>query len=364
MNEPVLLILYQFKSLAARLKYVFGILVFLSVSIAVFVFLMLQTKTIFPKILVCNEDKSFESGLLIGTVMNERIRAVVEIEAVDYQEGRDLLEQKKAVAMLHIKPSTIETLYEGEKISIDLYVNNRDGMFKRMLIDYFQALTKVINMAQNSGLLYMDSLYSRGFDYSVRMEKFKDMQKNYLETTVLRDRIFNIQDNFDLFHFFPIKTYYYSFVILVVLALDGLIKSNSLFSRPDIRKRLKVSGYSEVKIGIAEHIFILILTLGTAVLLDNLSCVLGGHKGFNIFIKNFPVLLFLVFFIRFLGIIINIFCKSGLGLIITTAIVYTGFILTSGILFPSYVLGEWFVKWNVYNPLAIVHHVLVVNRMI
>lgn len=363
MSDIALLISCQLKSIVFRLKNILFLLCFILASLGIFLFFVAQNKMVFPKLLICNEDESNEAKLLVDTVLNDKIKTVVDIEMASLEEGKEAVRSNKATAMLYVKPETINTLMEGETISFDIYVNNKENDFNQSLIDYFRALADSINVAQNTGLMYMDTLYSHGYDYSMRMEKVNDMQFDYIKTTLLRDGIFNRNENSALFNFIDVKMYYYSFLIFIVFILDYLIKHNNLSSAETIRQRLRLSGYSRIKIELSENIITVVLTTLVGIMVDNLSFVLDTKRNLGVITKSGLYLLALAIMIRCLGVILDICIKNRKAERFVTAAVYTALFLGSGIVFPSYVLGNFFVKMNMYNPITHIHHILIVNRV-
>lgn len=363
MSDTFLLISCQLKSIVFRLKNILFLFCFIFVSLSAFLFFIAQNKMLFPKVLICNEDESMEARLLLDTVLNDKIKTVVDIETVGLKEGKDAVYSNKATAMLHIKPETISGLLDGETIAFDIYVNNKDNDFNQSLIDYFISLADSINVAQNTGLMYMDTLYSHGYDYAMRMEKVKDMQFDYIKTTLSRDEIFNSNENSALFNFIDVNMYYYSFLIFIIFILDYLIKHHNLTSVKKIRERLELSGYSKIKIELSENIITVVLTVLIGIIADNLSFVLGTRQSLWIAAKNSCYILALAIIIRSLAVLLDICIKNKKVESFVTAIVYTALFFGSGTVFPSYIFGNFFVKMNMYNPITHIHHILIVNRV-
>lgn len=363
MNKILFLVFYRLKSAITNLKNIFFGILLLSLSLGTFSFFMIQTKIITPKLLICNEDRSAESKLLMAAVINDRIETVVETQRVDYETGKRLLKKGEASAMLHVKENTIPSLYEGELTTIHLYVSDTRNDFNKMLIDYFNALAEVINVTQTTGLIYMDGLYSLGYDYSQRMEKFSDMQTDYIKSMFLRDRIFHSRDNIGLFNFMDVRIYYYSFLIILIFGLDYLIKSNSLTSKEELRLRLKISGYDDRTIQQSDHIVVVMLTSGIGMIADHLALFLGGNAGWRISIQNALLLIALAVCARITGRLLQMLFKSKRGLGAASFITYSILFLMSGLIVPSYYLGKAFIKMNQYNPLTMLHQILTVNRM-
>lgn len=150
--------------------------------------------------------------------------------------------------MVYIKKGTINTLYEGKKAEIDVYTKNENNDFTKLVISYIKGFTDIINVSQNAGLAYMDVLYKRGMTENERIQKFNELQSDYVKLTLARNSIFIGEDRVMGFSKKDIETGYKTLVIIFLTGISiGMIIGNKLLNKA-LRQRLTLSGISNTEI--------------------------------------------------------------------------------------------------------------------
>lgn len=247
-NNIFRLFLLQIKLVLTKLKSVLFLLSLTVIIIAVFVVWWKETNLARPAVLIANEENGMLASLTINSILNNKVAEIVNFVTTGYDEGRKKIDNGEALLLVYIKKGTINTLYEGKKAEIDVYTKNENNDFTKLVISYIKGFTDIINVSQNAGLAYMDVLYKRGMTENERIQKFNELQSDYVKLTLARNSIFTGEDRVMGFSKKDIETGYKTLVIIFLTGISiGMIIGNKLLNKA-LRQRLTLSGISNTEI--------------------------------------------------------------------------------------------------------------------
>ena len=247
-NNIFRLFLLQIKLVLTELKSVLFLLSLTVIIIAVFVVWWKETNLARPAVLIANEENGMLASLTINSILNNKVAEIVNFVTTGYDEGRKKIDNGEALLLVYIKKGTINTLYEGKKAEIDVYTKNENNDFTKLVISYIKGFTDIINVSQNAGLAYMDVLYKRGMTENERIQKFNELQSDYVKLTLARNSIFIGEDRVMGFSKKDIEAGYKTLVIIFLTGISiGMIIGNKLLNKA-LRQRLALSGISNTEI--------------------------------------------------------------------------------------------------------------------
>lgn len=247
-NNMFRLFLLQIKLVLTELKSVLFLLSLTVIIIAVFVVWWKETNLARPAVLIANEENGMLASLTINSILNNKVAEIVNFVTTGYDEGRKKIDNGEALLLVYIKKGTINTLYEGKKAEIDVYTKNENNDFTKLVISYIKGFTDIINVSQNAGLAYMDVLYKRGMTENERIQKFNELQSDYVKLTLARNSIFIGEDRVMGFSKKDIEAGYKTLVIIFLTGISiGMIIGNKLLNKA-LRQRLALSGISNTEI--------------------------------------------------------------------------------------------------------------------
>ena len=247
-NNIFRLFLLQIKLVLTKLKSVLFLLSLTVIIIAVFVVWWKETNLARPAVLIANEENGMFASLTINSILNNKVAEIVNFVTTGYDEGRKKIDNGEALLLVYIKKGTINTLYEGKKAEIDVYTKNENNDFTKLVISYIKGFTDIINVSQNAGLAYMDVLYKRGMTENERIQKFNELQSDYVKLTLARNSIFIGEDRVMGFSKKDIEAGYKTLVIIFLTGISiGMIIGNKLLNKA-LRQRLALSGISNTEI--------------------------------------------------------------------------------------------------------------------
>ena len=247
-NNIFRLFLLQIKLVLTKLKSVLFLLSLTVIIIAVFVVWWKETNLARPAVLIANEENGMLANLTINSILNNKVAEIVNFVTTGYDEGRKKIDNGEALLLVYIKKGTINTLYEGKKAEIDVYTKNENNDFTKLVISYIKGFTDIINVSQNAGLAYMDVLYKRGMTENERIQKFNELQSDYVKLTLARNSIFIGEDRVMGFSKKDIEAGYKTLVIIFLTGISiGMIIGNKLLNKA-LRQRLTLSGISNTEI--------------------------------------------------------------------------------------------------------------------
>lgn len=230
------LLYYMQKLFFVKLRSILPLLFIFSLIMGSFVFLTKNTRILKPIVLICNEDSSLIGKMLLDGILDKKLERVVQFEEVSYEEGIDKVNRGFADSLIFIKKGTVETLYEGEKAEIKLFIRNKENDFSKFLAAYIRGFLEMVNTSQNAGLSYMDALSEEGMTREEKEKIFTEMQLTYSIKVLQRDEIFEKVEKKEFF--FPKET------ILLFLVLFSLITlKKHEFMKREIRDRLILQGF-------------------------------------------------------------------------------------------------------------------------
>ncbi len=242
------LLIFQIKILLINLKSALFPIVLTIILISGFIFWIHRAEEVKPQVLICNEEDSFLARTVISSILSDRINEIVRFESTDYEAGRKSVDGGEAILLIHIKKGTMQTLYSGKKAVLDLYTADSENDFSKLLINYVAGFTDVINVAQNAGLSYMEMMYEKGMTEEEGIEKFNELQNEYVKKIITRNSLFAGENELFGLSEREIEASYNLFVALFALTVSFSIIINSRILSGKIVERLVLSGYTRAEI--------------------------------------------------------------------------------------------------------------------
>ena len=169
---PILLIL---SILGSLLPYIFKGAELNDISIAIF-----------------NEDPSFETNLIISHLAeSDSVEDFVDlIYASSLEEGRRMIDDNEASALVHIPLNMQQDLYNGERVEINFYTGSEDKQIVMLLYDMIEGGLNNINQAQKSVDIIYYAMQDMGYERLDAAAEYREMSENLFVNIISKSDIY------------------------------------------------------------------------------------------------------------------------------------------------------------------------------
>jgi ABC-type transport system involved in multi-copper enzyme maturation permease subunit len=340
-------------------------LVILAPVVILFLFVSVISPLIFSnkrfsevQIALYNEDPSEDVQLVISDIKNNRnIRSLVTIIEVDsLSEGMDSLASNDTAIFAHVPPNTIDSLYQREKVVIDIWINPEYNLESGVIMPLIVGVSDGFNRIQNS----IDIAY-----YKIYNELSPEIanQAIYDQTMMIGVRMLNRSELYELVgvsplgRFLPIE-YYVSaiFSLFIALGIVPLSGYNSAdFTSGAIVRGISMSQYRY------KYLFARIISGAIYILLCSFpmfitSLIIMGSDAF--FGSSFPALFITLLLAAFTFSATSVFL--ALWFKSSESATWSGFYyilfsaLIGGVILPDNYIPEFLVKVGHFLPIRAV----------
>jgi ABC-2 type transport system permease protein len=107
------------------------------------------------KIFAADNDQSLISGLLLGALTQGELNELIELEAIEEDEGRKLLDRGKASALLIIPENFGQNIWDGQSTEILLIKNPAEQFLPQIAEEILDTMTLVLSSLRH---LFADEL--------------------------------------------------------------------------------------------------------------------------------------------------------------------------------------------------------------
>lgn len=330
------LLFFSFKKVFSNKNSLFTI--FLSIITISILFFLAYTNsnTIRPKISLVIEDDSKEISIFMNSIIKSKLEKTLEFQENTYEEAIEDLKNGDVFAVIRVKENSIDKLFQGEKVNLELYLQDENSYMGKILINYISSLIEVLNSAQNSGIIYMNTLYEKGYSRSKIKSEFTKMYIDYVRKFTSRNKSISGYGCINIFYGKnPAVFYYYTFVLIFLSIFDIYLSEKSLSSNKVIKKRLLLSGYSKYDLEISTNLFISIFLLSLGIIMDNLTIIFFRETQKSGIFLNFKSIFTYILIIRIIMYLIERIFPENLNRLIKYAFIIVLFLI-SGVIIPRY----------------------------
>ncbi|MEX1376994.1 MAG: ABC transporter permease [Eubacteriales bacterium] len=143
-----------------------------------------------------NEDKTFETDMIIRNLTESKsVEDFVEILDVDsIEEGRKMLADKEASALIYIPKDLQANLYEGNSQKLYFYAGEKDKQVIILLYDMLKGGIKNINQGQRSVDIVYYSMRDMGYGYESASAEYSQMAQDIFSKIISRSKIYRDYD--------------------------------------------------------------------------------------------------------------------------------------------------------------------------
>lgn len=354
MNNVLSLIYFSFKKIISNKNSIFA---FFLILISMIFFFTIANNTKSPQLPVVGlsiEDDSDKIKIFMNQIIKSDINKVIKFEKYDRETGLQKLEKGEIIALIRVRENTVNKLFSGEKVFMDLYLSDENSYISKILTHYITSLMDVLNTAQNSGLIYMNSLKNQNYDSVERQKKFQAMYLDYVRAFTTRNKIITGYSDVRIFgDEGPVIFYYYTVMLIFLVALDIFLSELSPISDKKLSSRLILSGYKKSELILGKNLLILLVIVTLGIVMDNLPAIFMRDLQINKIFHNIIDLCIFSIFLRFLSEIIGkILPHSFMKISITIIMILIFF--ASGLILPKY-----FMPFQISTPLTFMHESLI-----
>lgn len=356
-NKLCMLIKMEIKRIFSKLSNVLLLIVILAIFVNMFIFLFSENTMKFDStIVLAVEDESIEVNTLIGNVVNNKLKNIINFERVTLDEGLKLLEKNKAIAMIYVKEDTGDKLDRCQKAGIDLYVTDKSNIVVKFLIEYLDSLVEVLNEGQRGAMIYWDIMKEDGFTYEQRYNKLNEIAISYVSNFLARSSIYEDTEGLDKYSGSIIDYYFYSVVIILGLML-AIFYSSSIEDDYKTKKIQRLSGCtgSWIEIYLAKIIIgaIYVLLVNGILITAYLKFTDGLETGR--LIKTLAICFIYSFVINLLILAINTIDISRIVKMIGACSLGGVLLITSGVIVPLTSMPNIIRMTSDLNILKLIH---------
>jgi|GEM_PF-3467172 len=144
------------------------------------------------KIALYNEDPSFETNLIVRHLTEsdsvEGFIDVIDVESII--EGKEMMEDKKASALIHIPKDLQTNLYNGKSQTINFYSGENNKQIVKLLYDMLSGGLNNINQAQKSVNIIFYAMNDMGYDRQEAVDEYRNLTKRLFTNIVSRSEIY------------------------------------------------------------------------------------------------------------------------------------------------------------------------------
>lgn len=320
-------------------------LLFLLLLFFVFIFIGQQffnRESVLPTVVLVDEDHSVEVRTFVENIAYNKLKNVVRFEELSLEEGLKLLDQNKAIGLIHIPKDTRKNLDTLSPSEMTLYIADAEDIRGQLLRGYMADMVSLLNEGQSGAMVLWREMKRQAIPYDDRIAVLEEISLDYGIAFLTRGDVFAISDVKDpLKGMSMIQFYGYGLIWLALILGTGFAQVTIVSDeRTGLRKRLLMSGYEERDYIIARTI------VGSAF---SMVCILMLHLLFWWLLKiqllssgllHNLVMVWIVLLINAF-VVLTLRYAQHLKVLVASVIIFVLTVYSSGILIPEFYLPSY-----------------------
>jgi hypothetical protein len=225
-------------------------LLFLLLLFFVFIFIgqaFFNKAELLPTVVLVDEDRSVEVRTFVENIAYNKLKDVVKFQEMDLEEGLALLDDKKAIGLIHIPQDTRNNLDTLSPSEMTLYMGDPDDIRAQFLRGYMEDMVGLLNEGQSGAMVLWREMKRQKMPYDDRIDILEDISFDYGLAFLTRGDVFALSDVKDPLEGMSTLQYYGYGLLWLALVLGLGFAQMTIVSdeQNGIRDRLVFAGYDD-----------------------------------------------------------------------------------------------------------------------